>query len=112
MYARHARDLRLENVTFDFAGQELRPALVCDDVQDLELSNFRAVGNAEGELVRLVDTCGAFIHDCRPLGKVARFLDIQGNASEGILVQSNDLRGSGNPYSASAGADNSTVILQ
>ncbi len=112
MYARHARDLRLENVTFDFAGQELRPALVCDDVQDLELSNFRAVGNAEGELVRLVDTCGAFIHGCRALNPTAAFLEVQGAESLDILLQGNDLRNCSKPVESSAGGEAQNVTME
>jgi hypothetical protein len=112
MYVRHTRDLRLENVTFDFASPEFRPALVCEDVKDLELVNFRAVGNAESELVRLKDTQGAYIHGCRSLGESARFLEIQGAASEGILVQANDLRASGQAYAVSTGAKEKAVILE
>ncbi|NTV38250.1 MAG: hypothetical protein HGA82_03610, partial [Anaerolineales bacterium] len=91
---------------------ELRPALVCDDVKDLELASFRAVGNAENELVRLKDTHGAYIHGCRPLGECARFLEIQGTASHDILVLSNDLRKSSQSVVVSGGARRSAILVE
>jgi len=112
LYARHTRDLRLENVTFDFAGQELRPALVCDDVQDLELSNFRAAGNVNSELVRLKDTRGAYIHGSRALNQTAAFLEVQGADSQDILLQGNDLRNCGKPVAISAGGKEQNVTME
>ena len=56
MYVRHAKGITLDNVTFDRAAADQRPALVCDDVEDLELSNFRASGAHETELICLRDT--------------------------------------------------------
>ncbi len=92
MYIRHARGITLENVTFDTASPEMRPALVCEDVEDLELSGFRAEGNSEGELLRLCDTRLAYIHGCRPTSPVAEFLQVKGAGSREILLQANDLR--------------------
>ncbi len=42
VYARHVHDLGLANITLDFQGNELRPAIFCTDVNGLDIDNFRA----------------------------------------------------------------------
>jgi len=111
MYIRHARGIILENVTFEVADRDLRPALVCDDVVDLELSNFRAAGNeAQSELVRLTGTHQAYIHGSRPLETVNAFLRVDGPDSTGILLQSNDLRLAHTAIDLSGGTSPGVVI--
>ena len=111
MYLRHAKGITLENVTFDVASPDLRPALVCDDVEDLELANFRAAGNVEEALLRLCDARQVYIHGCRPLGDVGLFLSVEGAASQGILLQANDLRRAAKSHAVADGAGESAVVL-
>lgn len=101
LYARHARGITLENVTFDFEGQELRPALVGEDIENLELANFRAAGNSAHELLCVRDARQVYIHGSRPLGKVSCFLEVEGEASQDILLQANDLRQAAQAFSGS-----------
>jgi polygalacturonase len=42
IYARHVHDLGLANITLDFQGEELRPAIFCTDVNGLDIDNFKA----------------------------------------------------------------------
>jgi polygalacturonase len=42
VFARHARDLEMDNVQVSFRNTELRPAMVCIDVKGLEIDNFKA----------------------------------------------------------------------
>jgi polygalacturonase len=42
VFARHVRDLELANIQVSFAKEDLRPAMVCDDVDGLEIDNFKA----------------------------------------------------------------------
>jgi polygalacturonase len=42
VFARHAKDLELANVRLSFEKEDLRPAMVCEDVDGLEIDNFRA----------------------------------------------------------------------
>jgi hypothetical protein len=42
VFARHARDLELADICFTFEKQDLRPAVVCEDVDGLEVDNFKA----------------------------------------------------------------------
>jgi polygalacturonase len=42
VYARHARDLSFANITVDFQADDFRPAMVCTDVNGLDIDNFKA----------------------------------------------------------------------
>lgn len=85
LYLRHAEEVVLNNVLFRLDAPDLRPAIVADDVEDLELAGFKAEGNAGAEsLVRLRDARRVFINHCRPLNAVGAFLRVEGAASEGI----------------------------
>jgi len=42
VFARHVRDLELANIKLSFASEDLRPAMVCSDVDGLEVDNFQA----------------------------------------------------------------------
>jgi hypothetical protein len=93
LYARHVRGLSMHNVHFDFATPDLRPAVVCDDVEDLELQNFRASAQKETEsLARLVNVRRANIANSRPLGPVRHFLQLEQTAPAEVLLNGNDLR--------------------
>jgi hypothetical protein len=92
LYARHAKGLSLDNVRFDLARPDARPAITCDDVEDLDLSHVRAAAAPEAEsLIRLRSTRGAFVHGCRPLGAAGTFLRVEGRTSRDIVLGSNDL---------------------
>jgi polygalacturonase len=42
LFARHVRGLELEDVSVSFEKEDLRPAMVCTDVDGLEIDNFKA----------------------------------------------------------------------
>ncbi len=42
LFARHVRNLELADIRVSFEAQELRPAMVCIDVDGLEIDNFKA----------------------------------------------------------------------
>ena len=42
VFARHVRDLELANIRLSFESEDLRPAMVCSDVDGLEIDNFKA----------------------------------------------------------------------
>ena len=112
IYVRHTKGLTLENVTLDLENSDERPPLVCDDVEDLELANFRASIDPQTELLRLNDTRHAFIHGCRPLTDTRLFASVEGTASRDILLAANDLRRAAQPYAVTNGASQKAVILQ
>ncbi len=42
LFARHVKDLELANINFSFAKDDFRPAIQCEDVNGLEIDNFKA----------------------------------------------------------------------
>ncbi|NOU35873.1 MAG: hypothetical protein HOO88_03780 [Kiritimatiellaceae bacterium] len=42
IFARHVRDLELANIRVSYEKEDLRPAIVCTDVDGLEIDNFKA----------------------------------------------------------------------
>jgi polygalacturonase len=92
LYARHARGLTLHEVRFELATSDARPAVVCDDVDDLEIAGLRAPTGANVEsLLRLRSTRNAFIHQCRPLTSSGTFLRLEGASTSDITLSGNKL---------------------
>jgi hypothetical protein len=42
LFARHVRDLEMEGIRFSFEKADMRPAMVCDDLDGLEIDDFKA----------------------------------------------------------------------
>ena len=92
LYCRHVKGLRLRQLDFRAGSAEARPALVCDDVQDLDVEGLRASPAPPIDpLVRLVQTRHALLHSCSAPAATKTFLQVQGDKSERIVVLSNDL---------------------
>ena len=96
IYCRHARNVTFHHLDLGFEKEDHRPALVFDDVQDLDVSGLRAEGHpAAPALIWLKDVAGAFIHGCRPAGALETFVRVDGAASADIALANNDLRKAG-----------------
>jgi hypothetical protein len=94
-YVRHARHLRLSNVTLQTGERDLRPAVVCDDVEDLELANVRLGADPDTEApILLHNTKHAMIQGSGPLGRGLAFLRVEGRDTREIVLMGNDLHGS------------------
>jgi hypothetical protein len=110
IYLRHVKGLTFEDVTLETAAPDLRPALVGEDVEDLELSSFRAVGAGAEGLLRLRDAREVYIHGCRALSEVPLFLQVEGKGSRGILMQANDLLRARTAFALTEGAPAGSVV--
>lgn len=112
LYARHAKGLTLHNVKFELDSPDMRPAIVCDDVENLDISGLQAEGNKQAEsLIRLQRTRQAFIYGCRPLNDIGTFLRVEGHQSSGITVAASDLHRAKTPVEFDKGAANKAVIM-
>jgi hypothetical protein len=106
LYARHARGLTLNNVRFDLSAPDLRPAVMCDDVEDLDMTGLRAAGDLRAEsLLRLRGTREVFIHNCSPLNDIPVFLSLEGAETRNVILGTNNLRRARTPAIASQGAN-------
>jgi polygalacturonase len=88
-YCRHVRHLVLDGVEVASASPDQRPALVCDDVENLELTRWRAAGPAATAGIVLRDVRDAWIHGCRPSPGTASFVRVEGAASRDICLAAN-----------------------
>jgi hypothetical protein len=93
-YCRHVTGLRLRNIEFTSGAQEERPALICDDVKSLDVDGLRSqpiVGSQP--VVKLIQTKQAFLRGCcAPVG-AKTFLEVQGDASNAIVLNGNNFLG-------------------
>jgi hypothetical protein len=67
-YCRHVRGLSLEGVRLVPAAPDLRPAVYCEDVEDLTIQGLRAAVAPQGEpMLSLKDVRDPWVQGCRPL---------------------------------------------
>jgi len=79
-------------MNFEYAKRDVRPALVCEDVQGLEIYGFRGQADPEAEsLFRLVQCRDVCMENCRSIDPVKTFLRVEGSESSNILLKMNNL---------------------
>jgi polygalacturonase len=89
LYCRHVDGLTLRDFTLAYGETDNRPALVCDDVRNLNIDSFAA--DAEPQvLAQLIfkNTVDAMVTNCRP-PVLEVFLRVEDN-SNGISLMNND----------------------
>jgi polygalacturonase len=91
-YCRHVKNITFYNLKLQFEHDDCRPAMMFDDVQNLELSGLNAESTSCTEaLIWLKQVKGAFIHGCFPTFSTKTFLRIDGEKSENITLTGNHL---------------------
>jgi polygalacturonase len=104
-YVRHARGITLRDVEFRSPGGEGRPAVVCEDVQDLDVDNLRTTPvSGEEAVVKLTKTADVRIRNSVAPGGTRTFVEVSGSGSERITLMGNDLGGIKTPVLYAAGA--------
>ena len=91
-FCRHIRNLNLHNISMDCETEDIRPALYCENVNGLTLSDFNAQinPNADAYLVYR-NVKDSMIRYSRPSGNSKVFLKVMDTASENIALFGNDL---------------------
>jgi hypothetical protein len=113
LYARNARGLTLQNVRFQVSTPELRPAVIFDHVEDAAFNGFSVQGNPEAESVlRFIDSKQTLITAARVLTPSSPFLQLEGEANEGIIVEGGDLSKAASPVVFKNGASEGQVKLR
>lgn len=80
-YCRHVEGIKLENVTLRVQGQDYRPALVCDDVRNLDLNGFRVQSAGTEPVIALKDVNGALIRNSPPPPAAGSFIKTMGKTA-------------------------------
>ncbi len=113
LYCRHVSGLRVKDMVFRAAGEETRPAIVCDDVAGLDIDGLRSARVASSQpVVRLVQTRDAWIRGCASPSGTRAFLAVAGQESERILLSGSDLRGSERDVETGADVREGAVAVQ
>lgn len=93
-YCRHVSGLRIRDLGFKATADEGRPAIVCDEVKDLEISGLRTSPIAGTQpVVKLIQTKGVLVQNCSAPAGTAAFLEVQGDQSGNISLMNNNLGG-------------------
>jgi hypothetical protein len=112
LYARNGRRLTLDDVRFEVAAPDLRPAVVLDHVEDAAFQGFAAQGNPQAESVlRLIDSREVFLSSCRVLTPAAAFVHVEGERSQAITIEGGDLS-KATPVSLGKGASLTAVRVR
>ena len=113
LYARNVRGITLQNVRFQVATPDLRPALILDHTEDVAMNGFSVQGNTAAEsILRFIDTKQTYLSGTRVLTPSSVFLQLEGSANQGIIVEGGDLSRASSPVAFKSGATESAVKLR
>jgi hypothetical protein len=113
IYVRHARRVRLRDVEAIAEQGDARPAVVCNDVEDLVITGLdaNAPTNSRAAVV-LRDVRHAFVQGCRAPRGSSCFLAVEGATCEGITLAANDLSAAGQAVKTSAEVASHAIIVK
>lgn len=113
LYARGARAVTLQNVRFQVAEPDLRPAIVLDHVNDVAVNGLSAQGNPQAESVlRFINAKDVLVSAARVLATAATFLQLEGTESAGITIDGGDVRKAAKATAFTAGAREDAVSVR
>lgn len=105
LFARNVHGLTVNNVRFDVAKPDLRPAVVLDHVSDAAISGLAAQGNPQAKsLMRFTETQDVVLTSPRVLTPASVFLLVEGAGSRNITVDGGDLSKAATRTAFEAGA--------
>jgi hypothetical protein len=111
-YCRHVKGLRLRQVEFAAAAKEERPAIVCDDVKDLELSGLRTTATTTAQpVVKLIQARQALVQNCSAPAHAKTFLEVQGEQTERVVLLNNELSAAEKAAAAGSGVPKGALIV-
>lgn len=85
IWARHVKGLKLKNIKLTLASDDLRPAFIAEDGQDIELTGWTLpAASGAASVVRLENVQGAKVDDFTVTGRASTFVKIEGKDSKGV----------------------------
>lgn len=113
LYARNAKAVTLQNVRFQVASQDVRPAVVFDRVEDVAINGLSVQGDAQAESVLRFTGCKqALLTATRLLTPAATFLQLEGTANQDITIDGGDISKAAKPLALKDGATEKAVKLR
>ena len=112
LFARNVRGLTLDNVRFETATPDMRPALVFDHVNDAAVNGLNVQGDKDAEsALRIIESEDIYLGAARLLKPAAVFLQVEGAANTGITIDGGDISKATTPVTFKNGATEKAVKL-
>lgn len=113
LFARNVRGLTLQNVRFELAAADLRPALVFDHVNDAAVNGLSVQGDPGSEsALRFIGTRDVLLSAARLLKPAPVFLQVEGAGNEGITLDGGDVSKAATPVAFKNGAAENSVKVR
>ena len=113
LFARNVKGLTLQDVRFDMAQPDQRPAVVLDNVQDAAVASLSLQGSPDAEsAVRLISGQDILVSAPRLLGKASVFLSVEGADNHNIKIDGGDLSKANKTLALQNGVDPDAVKLR
>lgn len=110
LYARQVRGLTLNNVRFEIAASDLRPAVVFDHVSDVSVNGLSVQGDEGAESVlRFIESQDVLMSATKLLKPSPVFLQVEGTAGENIVLDGGDYSKAATPVAFKNGASEKSV---
>jgi polygalacturonase len=112
IYARNVKGLSLQNVRLEYEENDVRPAVIFDNVQDATIVGLSAKGNIDAEIIRLVNSKDVLLSAARVLTPARTFLQVEGTGCENITIDGGDLRKAISALGFENGGNQKSVLLR
>lgn len=110
VYAKHVKGLSLQDVRLILSAPDLRPAFASEDAEAVTITNMQLRGTVyEQPVVKLVQSNNVLVSGCSVDGKIKRFLQVEGERSNNIGLQQNNLHQAAQPVEKGAGVQAGAV---
>ena len=94
IWARHVKGLKLNNIKFTLSSNDQRPAFICEDGKDIELTGWHIPETSGAQaIIRLEEVEGADITNMDVNGEADAFVLVEGKISKNIKVTKNKTPG-------------------
>jgi len=113
LYARNVIGLTLNDVRFETATPDLRPAMILDYVTDVAITGFNVQGDEGAESVlRFIESQNVFMRAIRLLTPANVFARVEGGKNENISIDGGDLSKAEKSFVFADGAKKNSVKLR
>ncbi|MFC0773082.1 glycoside hydrolase family 28 protein [Terrimonas alba] len=94
VWARHVKGLKLKNISFRLKNNDLRPAFICEDGKDIEISNCDIpTTHGAQSIIRLENVEGAVVNNNKIKGTAAAFVRVEGASCKTVQLLKNQTPG-------------------
>jgi len=110
LFARNVRALTLDDVRFELAAPDARPAVVLDHVTDAAMNGLNVQGDKTAEsTLRIIESEDIYLGGARQLKPAPVFLQVEGATNTNIIIDGGDLSKAATPVAFKNGATEKAV---